>query len=390
MAINDLSFEDISTVLTSIVKQATGETAITPTNTADFIAVGTTALKTGHDPLATAISQVVDRTIFSTRPYSAKFKGLEMTDRQWGNHVRKLNMVDKPFEVDQRFELTDGDPIDMYAVNKPEVLQTNFYGNIVYSKSLTVYRDQLDNAFTGPDQFAEFLSMYMGNASDMLEQARESLARATIANMIGGKIKGDVGNVIHLVTEYNDYAGTQLDSSTVRKPENFPAFARWMFGRIMTLSQLMTERSTMYHINVTGKEVARHTPVEMQRLYLLNTELNQISTEVLSNTFNDRYLQLMDYERVGFWQSIDTPYGISVTPSYLGTDGNIVTAEENLEQSNVLGILCDVEAMGVNFTNQWSGNTPMNVRGGYYNVFFHETQRWWNDFTENAVVLLLD
>ena len=51
MAANDLSFNQLSTVLNSIVSQATGKTPLAITNTSEFISVAQTALKTGYDPV---------------------------------------------------------------------------------------------------------------------------------------------------------------------------------------------------------------------------------------------------------------------------------------------------------------------------------------------------
>ena len=155
---NDLSFDQLSTVLTDIVEQATGQKAIAPINTASFITVAKKGLEAGYDPLSTAISQVLSRTIFSVRPYSRKFKGLNVSNQRYGNHVRKLLTIDKPFEDDDRFKLVDGQSIDQYKVNKPKVLQTNFYGANVYQKSTTIYKDQLDSALSSPDEFASFRS----------------------------------------------------------------------------------------------------------------------------------------------------------------------------------------------------------------------------------------
>lgn len=56
-SVNDLNFNQISTVLTSIVAQATGENVLTPTTTGDFVSVATTALKNGTDPVMSAITQ---------------------------------------------------------------------------------------------------------------------------------------------------------------------------------------------------------------------------------------------------------------------------------------------------------------------------------------------
>ena len=226
MAVNSLSFNQLATVLNSIVSQATGKATITPTNTGEFTSVANVALSTGYHPLMTAISQVLSRTIFSIRPYTRKFGGLEVSEQQFGNVTRKLNIADKDFENDDRFALTDGESVDMFKVNKPCVLQTNFYGANIYQKSLTIYRDQLDNAFQNADEFGRFITMIMTNASDLLEQARENMARATLANFIGGKLEGDTDNVIHLLTEYNALTGLTLTATSVYQPENFKAFVQ--------------------------------------------------------------------------------------------------------------------------------------------------------------------
>lgn len=390
MAANDLSFNQLATVLAEITSQATGANAVAPINTMDFVTVGTTALKTGYDPLATAISQVLSKTIFSIRPYTRKFAGLQVSNQKWGNIVRKLNVIDKPFEDDQRFSLEDGVAIDQYIVNKPEVLQTNFYGANVYEKSMTIFRDQLDNAFSGPDQFAQFLTMIMTNASDMIEQAHENTARACITNFIAGKVAGDSGNVLHLLTLYNSATGQELTGVQVRLPENWPTFVRWLYSYIKTTAEKMGERTYNYHINVTGKNIARHTPLSRMKAYIYRPFINEAEATVLSTTFHNDFLRLVDYEGVNFWQAINSPDEIKIKPSFMNSQGAVVQPSTPIKKSNVLGVLFDEEAAGYTVVNEWAQPTPFNARGGYYNQFWHFTDRYWNDFTENGVVLLLD
>lgn len=397
MAVNSLTFNQLATVLNSIVSQATGKTAITPTNTGEFTSVANVALSTGYDPLMTAISQVLSRTIFSIRPYTRKFGGLEVSEQQFGNVTRKLNIADKDFENDDRFALTDGESVDMFKVNKPSVLQTNFYGANIYQKSLTIYRDQLDNAFQNADEFGRFITMIMTNASDLLEQARENMARATLANFIGGKLEGDTDNVIHLLTEYNALTGLNLTATSVYQPENFKAFVQWAYSRIAAISSLMTERSQKFHVNVTNwgsggvdKSISRHTPYEYQKVYLYAPARFQMEMMALADTYHDGFLRLAYNETVNFWQSIDKPDSINVTPTYMTNTGGLTTAEDAVNQANIFGVIFDRDAAGYTLVNQWSSPTPFNARGGYTNIFWHETARYWNDFTENGVVLLLD
>lgn len=395
MPVNDLTFNKLATVLNSIAAQATGKTALTATNTNEFVSVGQAVLKNGYDPVLGAISQVFSKTIFSQRPYSRKFGGIEVSNQQFGNVTRKLNIADKDFADDEKMDLVDGGSVDMYKVNKPNMLQTNFYGSNIYSKSLTLFRDQLDCAFNSPDEFGAFVSMTMQNATDLLEQARENLARATIANFIGGKVAGDATNVIHLLTEYNALTGLALTTVTLYLPENFKPFMQWVYSRIAAISAMLTERSTKFHINVTNfggvdKTVTRHTPVNKQKVYINATGRYQTEAMVLADTYHDNFLKMTDHETVNFWQSISTPTSIEVKAMYLQANGTLTAPAAAVKTEGIFGVIFDEAALGYTLVNQWSAPTPFNAAGGYSNIFWHETARYWNDFTENGVILLLD
>ena len=265
----------------------------------------------------------------------------------------------------------------------------NFYSGNVFEKSYTIFKDQLDNAFNSPSAFGEFIAMLTQNASDMVEKAHEELARGCIANFIGGKVVGDSGSVIHLLTEYNDLTGLSLTSQTVYQPSNFKPFMQWVYSRIEELSSRMTERSNLYQVEVEGYPVMRHTPRRDQRVYLYAPAKAQIDAMVLADTYHDNYLSMTMTESVNFWQSIDDPAKISVTPTYLGSDGALVDGAST-EVDNVLGVIFDRDAMGYTVMGQWTGVTPLNAKGGYWNTFLHFTDRYWNDFTEKGIVLLLD
>ena len=398
---NDLSFNQLSTVLTAITNQATGVSNIEPVDTSSFVTVAQKALKTGYDPLTTAISQVLSKTIFSVRPYTRKFKGLNVSNQRYGNHVRKLLTIDKPFEDDDRLKLTDGASIDQYKVNKPKVLQTNFYGANQYQKSVTIYKDQLDSAFSSPDEFASFISMVMQNASDMIEQAHEETARATINNLITGiyaaeaTARSDLAEAnggkraVNLLRLYNQMNDGSLTVEDVFKTANFESFVKFAFSTINTIADLMTDRNTLFSSQLTNYTIIRHTPKDRMKFYLYTDLVNKINSEVYSTVFNPDFLKLVDFERVNFWQSALDPSSINNKPVALKTDGTVVGSSQAISISYVFGVLFDEEAAGYTTVNEWSQPSPFNARGGYYNQFWHFTDRYWNDFTENAVIFYL-
>lgn len=391
-SVNELNFNQVSTLLTSIVQQATGQKVLTPTNTSDFVSVATTALKNGVDPVMSAITQMVARTIFSIRPYSEKFKGLRVSSERWGNIVRKLNIADGAYIDDTSFALPeDGQSVDMYKLRRPNILQTNFYGANVFSIERSYFREQLECAFTGPEELSSFYSMVTGNIMDMIETAHENLKRATLSNLIGGIVSGGGDEQkVHLLTEYNAKTDGKYTAVTIMAPDVYPDFMKFVYARIATVSALLTERLQQHHINVTGKAITRHTPYENQRLYMYAPTMYDSTARVIADTYHDTFLRYADHETVNFWQSVDTPDTIKVTPSYLKADGTITTPSAAVTVPKVFALLCDEESCGMTVCNEWSATSPLNISGGYYNVAWHFTDRFWNDFTENAVVFTMD
>lgn len=381
-----MGFQQAATVLNSIVSQATGKTAIAPTTTDGFVSVAQkTLLDVGMDPIMQAISQVISKTVFSVRPYSARFRGLQRDAVQWGNHVRKISFGSGNLRDDDRRNLTDGESVDQQIVCKPPVLQTNFYSFDTYENCYTVFRDQLNVAFSGPDELIRFVSGITTEVSNKLETARENFARMTLVNLMAGT--HNLGRSRHLVTEYA-HAFSIDDTSTVLT-DHFDGFVKWVFAEIKTLSDRFADRSLMYQTNIEGVDVYRHTPKEYQRLYIYSPFIAQIDARVLAATFNPQYLTMGDREDISFWQSIQTPAAINVTPSQITAAGAYV-AGNAVNLSNVLGVLMDYDAAGVTQVNEWMQAAPFNARGGYVTTWYHADFRGWNDNTEKCVVLLLD
>lgn len=396
---NDLTFNQISTILNSILVQANGTGSIVVTDTSDFVTGGQEALKAGYDVLNTAISQVLSKTIFAGRPYSSKFKGLEMTVQQYGNATRKLSVIDKAFADNISIDPTaivDGGSVDPYIISTPAIQQENFYGRETFTKMLTVYDWQLDSCFQNANSFANFITMYMQNAADMLEQARENVKRMTLVNLIGAILGNYATNQnIKLVTAYNTYIGASPAltwADICADNSHYQRFMRFAYGRIATVAALFTERSAKYHVSLAGKTIMRHTPYNMQRLYMLGQERYDMEAQVLADAFHDNYLKYADVETVNFWQSINSPDEIYVTPSYLETTGgNAGTIQKGaaVNASGIFAVLMDKDAAGV-VQMRDDARTAYNPRGMYTNHFFNVVEEYYNSFTENAVVFTLD
>ena len=402
MAVNSLTFEQVATVLTSIVKQATNQAVLTPTDTGSFVSVAQMALRADRDAVMNAISNVLERTIFSVRPYSAKMTGLEMDTFRWGGMMRKLSIADTDWQDDPAYAWPatydasqspasgDGEEIDPWTIKKPNVLQTNFYGASVYFDEMTIFEDQLESAFSGPEQLGSFLTLLMTNLSNRLELSNEGLRRGLVCNAIAAmKAENKAERNIHLLTEYNGATGNSFTVQDIYDPANFGAFSKWMYARVAELSDLFTANSTMFQTVITGKPILRHTPVEFQRIYMYSPLLRQIEARVLADTYHDTFLKYADVEALPYWQSIQTKDTVSATPVYTGTDGSVVTGTAQVVEK-VVGLMFDRDCMGMTVLDRRVLSTPVNTKGLYRNIHVHAKQRVVFDSTEKCALLLLD
>lgn len=397
MAVNEMTFEQSATMLNALVEQATGQKpAIEVTDTGTFTTVAQTLLRTGYDPVLGALSQVLGRTIFAIRPYTQKFRGIDVDAERWAAHVRKVNFASSQLEDDQRLAslgdpaevMKNGESVDMFRIKKPKVLQTNFYGQTEYQDHVTIFRDQLDVAFRDATEFGRFISGVMQTMKDDLTQVRENEARSALVNFATGKTWLDPGNVINVLQAYKDETGTSLTVANMYADGNYMPFVKWLYAFINTLTDLMAERSTKYHKNVAGFPIRRHTPADRMKAYMYNGVLNKIDSAVLSSVFNDEKLKMIDFESVAFWQNIDEPTKMLAKPTAMKEDGTLQHSNSNRAIDFVVGMLFDEEAVGITTKSTWMDRTVFNSAGGYSNLYWHHRQCVWNDFTENGVILV--
>lgn len=423
------TINQIAEIANEINKEAYGSSA-NAINASNFVSVAQTQLLQNYDVLTSAISQVLSKTVFSIRAYDGAFKGLQKDAIKWGNHVRKINYLSLDLADNDEFknktsemggvQATNGavlDGVDPWKIRPQGVVQTNFYDGSTYSTWGTFWKDQLDQAFSGVEEFGSYVAGQMNERRNELVSTRENLARTALLNLIGGVVwseKSDnaetslgVGknNVIHLLTEYNKETGQELTKTTIYTAENFKNFMQWVFAKLSTTIRLMEFRSGLYHFDVLSSAdtsgeshvytLKRHTPRSNLHMYMLTDFINKSETMALANTFHDDYLKNVgDYETVPFWQTPLAPSSINISCKVLGKTSGATIAEElktvTTATDDVVGVLFDDDAIGITQMNQWQASTPMNARGGYSNYFWHETSRYWNDFTENVVVLMLD
>ena len=401
MGVNSLSFQQCSTVLTSLVKQATGRDVVVST-TPDFISVAQTALSLPKDIIYNTLSDVLARTIFAIRPYDSRFMGLEKDLPTWGGYMQKLSIIDDDWDDSKAYawpvaydssqsghETGDGYSVDQYVIKKRGVQQTNFIGQSVFQDHYTVFDNQLETAFRGPEEFGSFLAMMTTYMSNKIELAKDALSTGLISNLIGTLlVENNSARVVKLLTEYNSLTGGEYTASTIFLPDNFGPFMKYCYGRIAAIANKFRAMSTMYQTKISSQNIARHTPYDKQHLYILDDDRYAMESRVLADTFHDNYLTLADVESIPFWQGITTPDKVIVKPTYTNTSGEVTTAANAKTQTGVFALLFDTDAAGWAMVHQ-NVFPARNGAGEYTNFWYNMRLRCFQDNTEKAVVFLL-
>lgn len=410
MSVNQMKIEDVYAVLNSIHEQTALGHPVAGIDTSQFVSVANTMMQQNADAVYKQLMNTIAKTVFSTRPYSRQFGGMIVDNLKWGGIIRKIQFGDTEACADKAFHnIVNGQSVDHYIVNKGDVLETRYYGSAVYQDVMTVFRDQLVNAFSGPEQLGSFIAAKANEVNNKWVQWTEDLARGLIINAVFailGRYDPGYGNVLHLITMYNADTGSSITLNDVKAGADAKPFWEYVRAKIRTIQRLFTNRNVAgVNALVNGHKILRHTPYDKQKVYLLAPYMDLMETSTLSEAFHNDMLKYSDYEGVSYWQAFidssgenlefDTVAASKFT--YLDTaDGSYRDVETGTGQTNpatrahVLGLIFDEDFMNINIRDTIVQNTPMNAQGLYYNTWLTAHAQYCQDFTEKCCVLMLD
>lgn len=360
-------------VVNSLVQQSMGTTALTVVDNQSLISLGNTILSSSANTemFLNTLLQRIGRTIYSYREYRSSFNGLLRNNFEWGAILQKIKTSMPVAEEDQSYNLTNGASVDMYKVAKPKVTQKLFLTETPYQLKTTIQRVHLKEAFTSAASMDAFIYSIFGEVQNKIELSLEDLGRNCLANYIAEV--SATARAVNLLQVYNSLTGGSL---TVNSALMNPDFLRWAVGHIKLYSRKMRTMSTLYN---DGTET-RHTPTELQQLYVISDFETQLETVTQYAAFNEDYIRLSGYQDVPFWQSAQSPYSVKVNKASDGTETTV---------DNIVACLFDIEALGLYKQEEWTSTTPFNSAGGYYNTFWHLKQMYFNDLSENFVYFYL-
>lgn len=370
-----MNVAQISELLNDVTPMALGEEAVSVVDLSSLVALGNVVLKSNEstDLWLKTLTLRIGKTILSWRKYRNKLEDMVLDDFEYGAILQKISIHLIPAQDDPSAELTDGETVDHYKINNPDVEQKLFCSQTPYMFVVTIQDAWLNEAFLSFEKMGAFISYVFGRVRDSIEFSLENLGRMCLCNFAV-----ETENVVNLVSLYNAETGETLDENTCLHSSKFLAFAVAIMNEY---SDKLTDMSTTYN----DGSMERHTPYEDQRFRTLSTFRRRLETVVQYEAFHDNFVtpdRKADYLRtLNYWQGEKSPMKIVVKRA---SDGEEVTI------NNVIAMLYDREALGIYKKTEKVVNTPINAFGLFYNQAVHEKQLWFNDLSENYILFTLN
>lgn len=405
----NLTYTQIAPLLTKMYNQYTGRTSAQNLTFGQMQNTFKMGFDREDDNLYQIIPTVLAKSIYAIRPYSRKLSGMVWDAQRYGNYIRKFTPIVNDSNIDNdewniNAELAKPkESQDWKAGTSPvkyDVLLTIASGGQTFARKYTIWKNQLNAAFDSESGVASYFSMLMTEFSNIYEMDLENIARAQLANLAiiladAGSATPTKGNmckkaqVFHALTKYNAETGLAMTAKTIMNPADFRPFMIWLSAEMKTLKENIATRGTRFHGDFTGKVVNRHTDARDLRFYLVSKFGNYFEANG-SEFFHPEKAELGDYEKVTFWTDPENPMTITGSAEGVNVDGTSKFTLTNKTVENVLGIMMDIDTLGIVPVDQSSAMEPLNARYLFRNGWNHYTFKTPVDFTENAILILLD
>ena len=410
-----LTTKDAYSIVNLMVKEATGQDAtIQAVDSSTFVSVGETLLAAGVENTLNALGLVLGRTFMAVRPYEAKLRIINaLNSGIYANRMRKISfysreaVIDGASNTDLKTNFATGydngsnsgaSAASMWEQNQPVPLEMNFGGSSEWQDVTTVYEKQLQVAFRSESEFIDFVSGIMTEKGNDIESQKEAFNRMTLLNFIAGVIELDQGSsVINMTKLYNDTFGTSYTTAQLQTTY-FTEFLEFFVATFKTISDDLEYRSNKYHwspaktVGGVSYTLLRHTPKSRQRLVMYKPFWNQAEARVYPEVFNEQYLKVENFEGVQFWQNANDGAAINVLPAIPDTSDPTeqTAAAAAVEKDYVLGMIFDEDAIMVDYLLEDVSATVKESRKHYHNIWYTFRKNAINDFTENAVVFIME
>lgn len=418
---------DAHVFMTELVRLATGQESMEVVDTSTFTSAGEMVWNTGVENVYNKMNILMGKIYFAARKYSADLTLMDsISTDEYTHRFAKVSyyaldaIASGNFNTDLYTNLADGftngqnkdgngdaqSTKSQWEQNQRPFAVFNYGGSSVWDFCVTLYEDQVQQAFRNEAEFNAFIENYMIEHGNDLESQREAWNRMTLLNKIGQTYDMSSvmpGSVKNLTKLFNDKFGTNYTSQQLRTVY-LKNFLEFFVAEMKADIEYLKERSAAYHWSVPityrskTHRILRHTPYSEAHVYLFNRLYKDAESMVLPEIFNDDLLRLENYQPITFWQCNETDADrpkVKVTPSIIDTDtthtgtyGTQIKGDE-VSLDYVVGLISDRDGLMTDFQIESARTTPVEARKGYRNTWLHFAKNSICDPTEKTILYIM-
>lgn len=385
-----MNVKQVQTLVNSMASQMEGITGISAEDMRNVVQLGKTVLSTDNykDKFLGVLADRIGTTILRTLDLELEFPNLLRNSFEWGAIIQKINI--QPFDAQAQGAWNVGNndftPTN-FKIDKPVVKQTFFTDSVAFEYDVTIPDTMLKTAFLSDQAFGAFIDGIMAALSDSMTIALNNLARGAIANLVAEKIKSGNG-VVDVLSLYN----TQYSKSytSLRAAMGDKEFYRYTSMVIRNVIKYMSQPSALYNVgDGVGNPMIRATQRDNMHVFLSSDYVSGSNTYLSADTFWKELVALPNYKEfvslqatgTGTIPTVENNTAINVIPA--SNASNVNTA---VSASGIIAIIADREAIGIGYDDRFTA-TDRNNRNRYTNYTMGATLQYYNDLSENAVII---
>lgn len=385
-----MNVKQVATLVNSMAAQMEGITGLTANDMRDVIQLGKAVLSTDNnkDAFLGVLADRIGTTIVRTLDLELEFPNLLRNSFEWGAIISKINI--QPFEAQEQGAWNvgkDGFTPTNFKIDKPVVKQVFITNAVAFEFDVTIPDTMLKQAFINEQSFGAFIDGIMSSLSDSMVKALNNLARGAIANLCAEKIKSGNG-VVDVLSMYNTQAGKSYTSLAAAMDDK--EFYRYASMTIRNIIKYMSQPSALYNVgDASGNPMIRATQRDNMHVILSSDYVSGANSYLSADTFWKELVALPNFEEfislqatgTGTIPTLENNTSINVIPASNASNVNTPVAA-----SGIIGIIADREAIGIGYDDRFTA-TDRNNRNRYTNYTSGATLQFYNDLSENAVII---
>jgi hypothetical protein len=129
--------------------------------------------------------------------------------------------------------------------------------------------------------------------------------------------------------------------------------------------------------NTVEYNILTHTPKSEQKMILFRPLIILAEAMVMPEIFNDNYLKIDNYEGVDFWQNIENPSAIKVTPTAVVNGAQ--TTGSTVDCPYIIGAIFSDKALRCGTFLDEAYTTDLEKRKKYRNIWIHIAKKSYDN-----------